>query len=123
LAELFNLDETPIDNPKPTKMLKDFVSWFSEEGDIILDFFAGAGSTGHAVTELNLENEVPRSFILVQLPESTKKIKEDGSIVQTTASKAGYKTISELCRERMRRLFKKSDGKLKFDGPVKTQNH
>jgi adenine-specific DNA-methyltransferase len=107
LADLFELDESPIDNPKPPKMLRDFVAWFTDEDDIILDFFAGSGSTGQAVIDLNAEKNTKRKFILVQLPESTTRKKEDGAIIQTSASKAGYKTIAEVCRERIRRVHNK----------------
>lgn len=83
------------------------MAWFTNEDDIILDFFAGSGSTGQAVIDLNAEKNTKRKFILVQLPENTTRKKEDGIIVQTSASKAGYKTIAEVCRERIRRVHNK----------------
>jgi adenine-specific DNA-methyltransferase len=67
----------------------------THDGDIVLDFFAGSGSTAHAVMSANASDESARRFILVQLGESV----ETGS----EAAKAGYATISELSRERVRR--------------------
>lgn len=93
LAALFSLNESPMDNPKPPKLLSDFISWFCDEEDIVLDFFAGSGSTGQAIYENNINNDKNNSFILVQLPEKT-----DENLV---AYKAGFKTIVELCRQRL----------------------
>jgi len=66
---------------------------------VILDFFAGSGTTAQAVMELNKEDGGNRKFILVQLPEKT----DEGS----EAYKAGYKTIADICKERMRRVIKR----------------
>ena len=93
LAALFQLNESPIDNPKPPKLLSDFISWFCDEEDIILDFFARSGSTGQAVYENNLNNDKNNSFILVQLPEKTEE--------EYVANRAGFNTIVELCRQRL----------------------
>lgn len=93
LAEIFGLNESPLDNPKPTTMLSDFIIWFSEPGDLILDFFAGSGTTAHAVMELNQEDNGNRKFILVQLPEPTDN--------------PAYQTIADITRERVRRVSAK----------------
>lgn len=103
LASLFSLDESPMDNPKPPKLLSDFISWFCDDEDIVLDFFAGSGSTGQAVYENNLENNKGVSFILVQLPEKTE--------VNWVANRAGFKTISELCRNRLINFITKTKTK------------
>jgi adenine-specific DNA-methyltransferase len=103
LASLFSLDESPMDNPKPPKLLSDFISWFCDEEDIVLDFFAGSGSTGQAVYENNIENNKGVSFILVQLPEKTE--------VNWVANRAGFKTISELCRNRLINFITKTKTK------------
>src|SRR5690606_11233901 len=68
-----------------------------DDRDIILDFFAGSGTTAQAVLELNKEDGGNRKFILVQLPEKTAEDSE--------AYKAGYKTIAEICKERIRRVI------------------
>lgn len=99
LAELFDMTESPIDNPKPPRMIKDFISWFTEADDIILDFFAGSCTTAHAVLELNREDGGNRRFIMVQLPEPTPK--------DSAARKAGYNTISDIGQERIRRVIQK----------------
>lgn len=86
-----------FDNPKPLKLLNFLVKsvTYQDESPLILDFFAGSGTTAHAVMQLNAEDEGNRRFICVQLPEST----ED----QSEAYKAGYKKISDISRERIRR--------------------
>jgi len=96
-----------FDNPKPVKMLQDFASWFTADDDIILDFFAGSGTSAHAAFELNANDQSSRRFIMVQLPEKA----------------AGpYSTISAFTRERVRRAGKRighSYGEL-FDNEVTT---
>jgi adenine-specific DNA-methyltransferase len=70
-----------------------------ESGDIILDFFSGSATTAHAVIQLNAEDGGHRKFIMVQLPEKCDEKSE--------AYKAGYKTICEIGKERIRRAGKK----------------
>lgn len=94
LANLFNLEGTPIDNPKSPLMLQDFVGWFTNMNeDIILDFFSGSSTTAHAVMQLNAEDKGNRKFIMVQLQETTDN-KE-------------YPTICEIGKERIRRAGEK----------------
>ena len=93
LADLFSLDESPLDNPKSWRMIRDFISWFTEDGDVILDFFAGSCTTAQAVLEKNLSDNGGRRYIMVQLPE----IVADG----TTAGDAGFETIAELGAKRI----------------------
>ncbi len=93
------LDEKVFDYPKPVEMLKKVVLTSSDSNDIILDFFAGSGTTGQAVTELNQEDGGNRKYILVQLPEQTNKKSE--------AYKAGYKLISDITIERNKRVVEK----------------
>ncbi len=66
---------------------------------LILDFFSGSGTTAHAVMDLNAKDGGNRKFIMVQLDESVKKGSE--------AEKAGFRTIDEIGRERIRRAAKK----------------
>jgi adenine-specific DNA-methyltransferase len=66
---------------------------------IILDYFAGSGTTAQAVLELNEEDGGNRQFVLVQMPEPTPEDSE--------ARKAGYETIAEITKERVRRVIKK----------------
>lgn len=86
-----------FDNPKPSGLLKEIYKLGSKEDDIVLDFFAGAGSSGQAIMELNEEDGGNRKFILVQLPELTDEKSE--------AYKAGYKRISDITIERNKRVL------------------
>ncbi|MBI4226319.1 site-specific DNA-methyltransferase [Candidatus Roizmanbacteria bacterium] len=85
--------------PKPSLFTKKLLYSSTSGSDTILDFFAGSGTTAHAVMDLNAEDEENRKWIMVQLPEATS----DGS----EAYKAGYKTIAEIARERIRRAGRK----------------
>jgi adenine-specific DNA-methyltransferase len=77
----------------------------STESKIILDFFAGSGTTADAVFQLNSLDNIKRKFICVQLPEPTDEKSE--------AYKAGYKTISEITKERIRRAGEKIKSEMK----------
>ena len=89
-------DERVFDNPKPIGLLKYCLDQAVVDGDIVLDFFAGSGTTGDAVYRFNDAHETAVRFILVQLPEKTGE--------STTASKIGFDTISEITAERLRRV-------------------
>ena len=89
----------PFDNPKPVYVAQRLVSSIAKENDIILDFFSGSATTAHAVMKLNAEDGGHRKFIMVQLPEVTDEKSE--------ARKAGYKTICEIGKERIRRAGRK----------------
>ncbi|MBW6534128.1 MAG: site-specific DNA-methyltransferase, partial [Mariniphaga sp.] len=99
LAELFELENTPLDSPKPIEMIKEFATWFTDSNSIIFDFFSGSATTAHALIQLNAEDGGNRKFIMVQLPEKTDEKSE--------AYKSGYKTIAEIGKERIRRAGKK----------------
>jgi len=89
-----------FDFPKPVSLIKHFVNIStSQSDDIILDFFAGSGTTAQAVMELNKEDSGKRKFILVQLPEKTDEKSE--------AYRAGYKTISEISKVRIKKAIEK----------------
>lgn len=86
--------------PKPSTLIKFLIRTVSGRfNDIVLDFFAGSGTTAHAVMQLNAEDGGKRQCISVQLPELTK--------TDSDAYKAGYKNIAELSKERIRRAGKK----------------
>ena len=89
--------EQYFDTPKPVRLLKRIIELSVNGRDIILDFFAGSGTTAHAITELNKEDGGNRKYILVQLPEAT-----DGN---SEAYKAGYKKISDITIERNKRVI------------------
>ncbi|HEY8689512.1 MAG TPA: site-specific DNA-methyltransferase [Chitinophagaceae bacterium] len=90
-----------FDNPKPKELITKLISLAEIENrdDIILDFFGGSGTTAQAVLEQNKKDGGNRKFILVQLPELTDENSE--------AYKAGYKTIADISKERIRRVIKR----------------
>ncbi|MDD5610584.1 MAG: site-specific DNA-methyltransferase [Candidatus Omnitrophica bacterium] len=95
-----------FDFPKPVELLiKCCIISNVTHNDIILDFFSGSATTAHAVMQLNAEDGVNRKFIMVQLPEKTDEDSE--------AYKAGYKTITDIGKERIRRAGKKIVEELK----------
>jgi adenine-specific DNA-methyltransferase len=96
-----------FDHPKPIALIKKCIQLGSGADDIILDFFAGSGVLGHAVMELNAQEGDRRRFILVQLPEPTRSKAQDGTWVETAASKAGFTSIAKITEERVRRAIKK----------------
>lgn len=104
--------EKYFDYPKPVSLLKEFVLGATilskKESDIILDFFSGSATTAHAVMQLNAEDGGNRKFIMVQLPEETPEDSE--------ARKAGYNTIPDIAKERIRRAGKK----IKEESPLTT---
>lgn len=92
--------DVPFDSPKNTEVLSELVK-LSNVGDegLVLDFFSGSATTAHAVMQLNAEDGGKRKFIMVQLPEVCQADSE--------AAKAGYGTICEIGKERIRRAGKK----------------
>ncbi|MBC8391064.1 MAG: site-specific DNA-methyltransferase, partial [Deltaproteobacteria bacterium] len=99
-AETLSLFENNIfSNPKPVSLLSYLLGIGLEKTDSVLDFFAGSATTAHAVMQLNTEDGGNRKFIMVQLPEECDEKSE--------AFKAGYKTIAEISKERIRRAGKK----------------
>jgi adenine-specific DNA-methyltransferase len=102
-----------FDFPKPSSLIKRILRHTSnnDEEHIVLDFFSGTSPTAHAVLDLNKENNSSRKFICVQLPEKCNEKSE--------AFKAGYKTIADIGKERIRRVIKKikegENGKLPFE--------
>jgi adenine-specific DNA-methyltransferase len=83
----------PFDTPKPVDVAKRLIQSIAQGEDIVLDFFAGSGTTAHAVMELNAQDGASRRWISVQLPEPTA----DGS----HAREKGFATISEIARKRI----------------------
>lgn len=100
--------ESVFDNPKPIQLIRRMLNLAtsSDKNEIVLDFFAGSGTTAHAVLDLNQQDGGNRKFILVQLPEPT--------------GRADYPTIADITKERVRRVIHKLNeadaGKLPIDG-------
>ncbi|HVC60435.1 MAG TPA: site-specific DNA-methyltransferase [Acetobacteraceae bacterium] len=86
-----------FDHPKPLGLLDKILRITTEDGDIILDFFAGSGTTLHAVMALNLEEGASRQVISVQLPELISP--------EHPARRAGYRNVAELCRARIKKAI------------------
>lgn len=91
-----------FDNPKPTKLIRRILQIINgktgiSEGDIVLDFFAGSCTTAHATLLQNRDTGGNRRFIMVQLPEPTP--------LNSISEKAGYATIAEIGKERIRRAI------------------
>lgn len=92
---------TVFDSPKPVKLMKSLIRLATRGEDIVLDFFAGTGTTAEAVIEQNREDGQKRKYIMVQFPEPTDNYPE--------AKAAGYKTISEIGKERIRRVIQRDE--------------
>ena len=84
-----------FDYPKPHSLIKRMLELGTSKDSVVLDFFAGSGTTAHAVMQLNKEDGGNRKYICVQLPEKCDEKSE--------AYKAGYKTIADIAKERIRR--------------------
>lgn len=129
LAHLFKSSVPYFSSPKPVKMLETIVNWFSKPTSTILDFFAGSSTTADAIMQLNAKDGGHRKFIMVQLPEKTYHINKNGKEVPTKGGKAaydaGFRSIDQISRERIRRAAKKirEDNELTlpeyFDGSFK----
>lgn len=84
-----------FDFPKDISVLARLIDTFTGGSDLVLDFFAGSSAFAHACIELNVRRSKANRFVMVQLPEITDEKSE--------AFKAGYKTISDISKERIRR--------------------
>ena len=111
LIKLFpDLVKVPFDTPKPVKLIKMLATLGTEDGDIVLDFFAGSATTAQSIFELNAEKGTNRRFVLVQLPEPLLDNDE--------ANEKGLITISDVAKERIRR----AGDKIKSESPLTTQD-
>lgn len=111
IASLFGF--RAMDFPKPVALLQELLEQAAGENAIVLDFFAGSCTTAHAVMQLNAEKAKNCKFIMVQLPEKIDEASE--------AFKAGYKTIADIGRERIRRagkLFSPTAGTLPLNSDL-----
>ena len=111
LRELFGIET--IKFPKPTSLIKEVVKQGTNKNDLILDFFAGSGTTAQAVMELNEEDGGNRKYICVQLPEELEKEKD--------SYKAGYKTIADISKARIEKVIDKI--KRERNGKIELEKH
>jgi adenine-specific DNA-methyltransferase len=104
IREVFG-SQTVYEPPKPTRLIQRIPEIASSRDGIVVDFFAGSGTTAHAVLDLNKQDGGNRKFILVQLPEPT--------------GRTDYPTIADICKERVRRVINNlnedDEGKLDLD--------
>lgn len=91
------LDGEIFENPKPVDLIQLLLRWFLQEDDIFLDFFAGSGSSAEALFAWQEEMGSIAKFISVQIPEATDE--------NTEAHKAGFKKISDITIERVKRVI------------------
>lgn len=105
LAEYFSY-------PKGIQFIKTMIEHSTNSDDMIMDFFAGSGTTAHAVMQLNAEDNGNRRFICIQLPEKTDK--------QSEVAKAGFATIADIAKARIRRAGSDISGSLKEGQTVDT---
>ena len=114
IKELFDGIQV-FDTPKPIELIRSMIIIaLKDNNTIVLDFFSGSATTAHAVMQLNAEDGGHRKFIMVQLPEKTDEKSE--------AYKAGYKTICEIGKERIRRAGKKIKNDIAFPAKEKEGN-
>ena len=114
IKELFDGIQV-FDTPKPIELIRSMIIIALKDNNaIVLDFFSGSATTAHAVMQLNAEDGGHRKFIMVQLPEATDEKSE--------AYKAGYKTICEIGKERIRRAGKKIKNDIAFPAKEKEGN-
>lgn len=110
LNKLMGINEL-FDTVKPSALIKRLVFHASKKNSVILDFFAGSGTTADAVMQLNSEDGGNRQYILVQIPEKTYSLNSDGTKVPKKGSEsafnAGYKSLDEISLERIKRASKK----------------
>lgn len=105
---LFKALKVPLyDNPKPYKFSAQLIKYFSRDGDIVLDFFAGSGTVGHALWAQSISDKLKRKFILVQIPEVLKKdVKEQKEAYNFCEKNKLETNVCEIGKERLRRVAK-----------------
>lgn len=99
-----------FENPKPTRLIQQILNIVTKPNDLILDFFAGSGTTGHAIVNQNLKDNGNRKYILVQVPQSTDE--------NSNAKRAGFRKISDITIARNKAVVEKT--KASFDGKIIT---
>lgn len=105
-----------FDNPKPYNDLVKLVEYLTGPEDLVMDFFAGSGTLGHAILASNYVSQSMRRFLLVQLPESITDSTETGR----NSLALGLSTVADITKERIRRVIRRlndeDEGKLDLEG-------
>ena len=100
VSNLFNIKEKIFQAPKSVKYIKQILEMgINKDNDIILDFFSGSGTTAESVMSINKEQKTNLKYIMIQLPEKTSN--------DSVAYNYGYKTITDVAEERIRRAGEK----------------
>jgi adenine-specific DNA-methyltransferase len=110
VSEIHKEFDLPFDNPKSVKLISTLINTIDSKDFTILDFFSGSATTAHSVMKLNSQDNGNRRFIQVQLPEIIDE--------KSDAYKSGFKNISEIGKERIRRAGKK----IKEENPLHSGN-
>lgn len=108
-----------FDNPKPTKLIRRMLQLTADDGDIVLDFFAGSATTGHAAVTHSLEQNISINYVLVQLPE---KVDSESPAGLFCKSKSLPLNIASVSKERLRRVLKgvSSEERLELEAGLNT---
>ena len=101
-----------FDTEKSVTLLQRIVEWACDKNGVVLDFFGGSGTTAHATMAVNGKDRGKRKFILVQLPEQCSE--------DSAAFKAGYKTIADITKDRIRRAGESFDSEKSPDVGFRT---
>ncbi|HHC7360968.1 TPA: site-specific DNA-methyltransferase [Vibrio parahaemolyticus] len=110
LKRLFN-GESTFETPKPVSLIKQILQIGSNKNSIVLDFFAGSGTTAASTLELNADDGGNRQFITIQIPEATSE--------KSDVYKAGFEDIFELTKERIVRAAKLlREGEKEYQGDL-----
>ena len=106
------MGDIDFSNPKPIALLSDLITYATNpnENAVIMDFFSGSATTAHGLFNANIADNGNRRFIMIQLPEKCDE--------ESAAFKAGYNTICEIGKERIRRAGQK----VKDDNPLTSQD-
>ncbi len=107
IRQLFGADV--MSYPKPAGLLKYLTRAVTSENDLVLDFFAGSGTTGHGVWKQTEDDGLSRRFILVQLPEPIQAGNANDASLEFCMEHGLTPTISSICIERLRRAGAKID--------------
>lgn len=108
--ELF--DAGFFDYPKSPFLMRRIIQMATRGDDLILDFFAGTGTMGQAVLDINQTEGTSRRFVCVQLPEAIEP--------DSDAGKAGFASLAEVCRERVGRSIERAVAAADLATPVPT---
>jgi adenine-specific DNA-methyltransferase len=108
IRSLFGVDLFAF--PKPTALIASLIEQVAADGDVVLDFFAGSGTTGHALLKQNAAENLKRRYILVQLPEPLDPSNREQKVASDFCDSLNKpRTIAELTKERLRRAAKQID--------------